>query len=84
MKDDGYADAADRAWSFSGSLISGLNLSATMMTILVAKGVLTKDDALWAIDEAAASSANMDLPEPYASGIAGTFARIRSSFDMAF
>lgn len=83
MKDDGFADAADRAWSFSASLVSGLNLSATLMTLLVAKGVLSKDEALWAIDEAAEASAKMDLPEVYAYGIAANFSRLRDTFDTA-
>ncbi|MBB4100471.1 hypothetical protein [Sphingomonas kyeonggiensis] len=84
MKMDDFGEAADRAWAFSGSLISGVNLSATLMTLLVAKGILTKADALWAIDEAAESSAKMDLPDVYARGIVDTFARVREAFDSAF
>lgn len=84
MKDDGFADAADRAWSFSASLISSVNLSATLMTILVAKGVMSKDEALWAIDEAAEASAKMNLPEVYAHGITVIFEQVRSKFDPSF
>lgn len=48
------------------------------------QGVFTKDDALWAVKEAADSCANMNLPEVYAHGIAGNFARLQSNFETAF
>ena len=81
MKDDGFADSAMRALSFSGSLIGSLNLSVGVLQMLVWKGVLTKDEALFIIDVAAESAAKMPMPDPYDIGLASAYDQARRSIN---
>jgi hypothetical protein len=81
MKDDGFADSAMRALSFSGSLIGSLNLSVGILHMLVWKGLITKDEALFVFDVAAESAAKMPMPEPYDAGIAEAYATARQQIE---
>jgi hypothetical protein len=81
MKDDGFADSAMRALSFSGSLIGSLNLSVGILQMLVWKGLIAKDEGLFIIDVAAESAAKMPMPEPYDAGLADAYAAARASIE---
>jgi hypothetical protein len=81
MKDDGFADSALRALAFAGSLNGSLSLSLGILHMLVWKGLITKDEALFVIDTAAESAAKMPLPEPYDMGISVAYAEARKRIE---
>lgn len=81
MKDDGFADSAMRALTFSGSLIGSMNVSVGVLQMLVWKGILTKEEAFFVLDGAAESSAKMPMPEPYDEGLAAAYAAARDSIE---
>jgi hypothetical protein len=81
VKDDGFADSAMRALTFSGSLIGSLNLSVGVLQMLVWKGLLSKEEALFVIDVAAESAAKLPMPDPYDMGLASAYASARQSIE---
>ena len=81
MKDDGFADSAMRALSFSGSLIGGMNISVGILQMLMWKGVMSKEEALFIIDVAEESAARMPMPSPYDSGLASAYAAARAKIE---
>lgn len=81
MKDDGFADSAIRALTFSGSLIGSLNLGVGVLQMLIWKSLITKEEALFVLDTAAESAAKMPMPEPYDKGLASAYAAARLSIE---
>ena len=75
-------DAKMLGHAFGGALTASLNMTGALMHGLVAKGLLTKEQARALIDEAAASSARMtSLPDVFRDGIKQAYAAIRRGFE---
>lgn len=79
MQMDEFGKSADAAWAFSTGLIAGLNLAGATLFMLAAKGVITKDEALWVIDSAAEDAGKAPTADVYSKGTADAFATLRAN-----
>ena len=79
MQMDDFGKSADAALAFSTGLIAGLNLSGATLFMLAAKGLITKDEALWVIDGARDDALKMPMADVYAEGVANSYAQLRAN-----
>lgn len=76
---DDFGKSADAAFAFATGLIAGLNLPGATLFMLAAKGLISKEEALWIIDSAREAALKAPNVEVYANGIAQCFDQLRAN-----